>query len=134
MGSNMAALNPLKPGILALTPKASRCRQVFWLSWFLPTFPSDSCQTVVIFGKTSLRIKEYSCGDSSRIKRDSLFVPNESETGNTVAIIQLISLSGCFFRIKKLRSYKQRSVLCGNRQNDIEQPPEGKIRMPAIVL
>jgi len=31
-GSNLAEVNPVKPGILALTPKASRCRQVFWLS------------------------------------------------------------------------------------------------------
>jgi hypothetical protein len=29
---NMAASKPVKPGILALTPKASRCWQVFWLT------------------------------------------------------------------------------------------------------
>jgi len=75
--SNLAEVKPVKPGILALTPKASRCRQVFWLSRFLPTFPSHQSRTVVIFGKTSLRIKDYSCGDSSCFQQDSLLVPKK---------------------------------------------------------
>jgi len=65
MVRSMAAPKPLKPGILALTPKASRLRQVFWLSRFLPAFPFAGWQTVAAYGKTSLRIQDYSCGDSS---------------------------------------------------------------------
>jgi hypothetical protein len=61
----MAVAKPVKPGILALTPKASRCWQVFWLSWFFANLPILIFWTVVIIGKTSFRIKDYSCGDSS---------------------------------------------------------------------
>lgn len=37
--SRLADAKPVKPGILALTPKASRCWQVFWLSWFFANLP-----------------------------------------------------------------------------------------------
>jgi len=48
----------------------------------LPVFanlPNRHRQSVVIFGKTSLRIKDYSCGDSSCFKQDSLLVPNKQK-------------------------------------------------------
>jgi hypothetical protein len=46
MVCGMAAPKPMKPGILALTPKASRFRQVFWLSWFLSAFPTAKWRPV----------------------------------------------------------------------------------------
>jgi len=41
----MAVAKPVKPGILALTPKASRCWQVFWLSWFFANLPISICDS-----------------------------------------------------------------------------------------
>ena len=58
-------------------------RQVFWLAFFLITFPSIRKQTVVCSTKSFL-IKAYSCGYSSGFAPDSLFITHSWQgTGNT---------------------------------------------------
>jgi len=57
-------------------------RQVFWLTFFLmPSHPSNDEQWLVV---QKVFIKAYSCGYSSGIKPDSLFIAHpRNGTGNT---------------------------------------------------
>jgi hypothetical protein len=84
----LAEAKPVKPGILALTPKASRCWQVFWLSWFFANLPIKQNCDSGYFRQNLLSDKGLQLRGQLLIRTGFPLRSALAETSNTVAMIK----------------------------------------------